>query len=213
MILLNTNLFKNKKVRTIFHLPTYLPNFLSTYSSTALPACLYMGNTIVSLCLPFPCRNASHSDSSTDLLLTVFLIATFILPPQSPLGYLRIFLSGYIRCIPPLFVVVRLPLVVYIDTSKTVFFSMKPVICGQQSIFPAQQPPKVSLVYSLDPASGPYPQYGLILFYFESFQYFPPRTHRSHKEIFPLIFFQLKCCIHFLIFTLFATQFWVSSSK
>jgi len=74
------------------YLPTYLPTFLSTYSSTSLPACLYMGNTIVSLCLPFPCRNASHSDSSTDLLLTVFLTATSILP-TSFFPWLSLYLS------------------------------------------------------------------------------------------------------------------------
>jgi hypothetical protein len=62
----------------------YPTTYLSNYSPTDLSACLYMGNTIVSLCLPFPCRNASHSDSSTEPILAVFLIASLNLPPVSP---------------------------------------------------------------------------------------------------------------------------------
>jgi hypothetical protein len=71
---------------------------------------------------------------------------------------------------------------------QNIFFSTKPVTCGQRSISWRSVAPNVSLMCSLDPACGLYPQYGLILFYYESFHYFPPRTRRSLKEIFLSVF-------------------------
>jgi hypothetical protein len=41
---------------------------------------------------------------------------------------------------------------------RNIFFSTKSVTCGQQSITRRSMAPNVSLMYSLDPASGLYPQ-------------------------------------------------------
>jgi len=135
-----------KNVGNIYHLiylPTYRPTYVPTYPPIHLPLCLHICiwgiRLSLSLRVRFPCRNARHSNSSTDLLLTVFLIATSILPSESPLGYLCIFLSGYILCIPPTFHS-RSPAIRcnHRCQQNSFFFLMKPVICGQQSIFSAQ---------------------------------------------------------------------------
>jgi len=117
-------------------LPTYLPIHLFIYRSVCMS--VYGEYDCLSLRFRFPCRNARHSNSSTDLLLTVFLIAMSILPSQSPLGYLCIFLSGYILCIPPTFRSRSSAIRCKHRCQQNFFFLMKPVICGQQSIFSAQ---------------------------------------------------------------------------
>jgi hypothetical protein len=132
-------IFKTFEISIIYYiylpadLPVYLRIHLFIYRSVCMSVygeydCLSLPST------PMPKYQSLRFIHWPNIKCLSYCQSLF--PSQSFLGYIWILLSGFIRCIPRLFLVVRRSFVIYIDTNKP-DFSMKLVICGQQSIFPA----------------------------------------------------------------------------
>ena len=122
------------------HLTTYLPTYLPTYPPIHLPLCLHVGIWGIGLSLS---AFLSHAEMPVTQIHPVtyyqmsFSLPVYISISVSPWLYLNPSLWFY----PMYFLTFcsRSPAIRYIHRyQQNSFFSMKPVICGQQSIFPAQ---------------------------------------------------------------------------